>query len=90
MLHQRGLTKKNSKRMRERNKKCRHVVFQIDKSTCLSYNIAENELRYRRVSSQAFQSMIDEIALDFAIDLTVSFQPTHTFDFNFQDATTFA
>ena len=30
--------------------------------------------------------MIDEIVLYFAIDLTVRIQPTHTFDFNFQDA----
>ena len=61
-------------------------MSQIDKSTCLSYNNAENELGYRGVPPQAFQSMIDEIALNFAIDLTVRIQPTHTFDFNSQDA----
>ncbi len=61
-------------------------MSQIDKSTCLSYNNAEIELGYRGVPPQAFQSMIDEIALNFAIDLTVRIQPTHTFDFNSQDA----
>ena len=29
---------------------------------------------------------MDEIALDFAIDLSIEIQPTHTFDFNLQDA----
>ena len=81
MLHQRCLKKKNSKQRRERNKKRPHVVFQIDKSTCLSYNNAEIELGYRGVPPQAFQSMIDEIAFNFAIDLTV-----RILDFNSQDA----
>ena len=56
-------------------------MSQIDKSTCLSYNNAEIELGYRGVPPQAFQSMIDEIALNFAIDLTV-----RILDFNSQDA----
>ena len=30
--------------------------------------------------------MMDKIALDFAIDLSIEIQPTHTFDFNLQDA----
>ena len=29
---------------------------------------------------------MDEIALDFAIDLSIEIQPTHAFDFNSQDA----
>ena len=56
-------------------------MSQINKSTCLSYNNAEIELEYRGVLPQAFQSMIDEIALNFAIDLTV-----RILDFNSQDA----
>ena len=56
-------------------------MSQIDKSTCLSYNNAENELGYRGAPPQTFQSMIDEIALNFAIDLTV-----RILDFNSQDA----
>ena len=62
------------------------MTFQIDKSTCLSYNNALNDFGYKGVSSNALRDMLDDIQNDYAVDIEVEIQPTHTFDFNAQDA----
>ena len=80
------VTKKNSKERRGVGKKRPRVTFQIDNSTFLSYNNAENKFGYKGVASIAIRDLLDEIELDFAVDIDIQIQPTHTFDFNAQDA----
>ena len=62
------------------------VTIQIDKSTCLSYNLRENAFGYRGVPTNAFKELLREIEFAYAVNLDVQIQPTHTFDFNAQDA----
>ena len=83
---QRNLTKKNSKKRRGRKKNRPKVTLQIEKSTCLSYNLRENDFGYKGVPTNAFRDLLDEMELDFAVDISVEIQPAHTFDFNAQDA----
>ena len=86
MLHERGITKKNSKRQRGRNKAKLLVTLQIDKSTCLSYNFHKNEYGYNGVPTQAMKDLLDEISHEYAVEIQCDVQPTHTFDLNAQDA----
>ena len=45
-----------------------------------------NDFGYKGVSSNALRGMLDDIQNDYAVDIEVEIQPTHTFDFNAQDA----
>ena len=45
-----------------------------------------NDFGYKGVSSNALRDMLDDIQNDYAVDIEVEIQPTHTFDFNAQDA----
>ena len=51
-----------------------------------SYNNALNDFGYKGVSSNALRDMLDDIQNDYAVDIEVEIQPTHTFDLNAQDA----
>ena len=86
MLKDRGITKANSKKRRGKKKKRPQVTVQIDKSTCLSYNLRVNEFGYKGVPTGKMEDLMEEVAHEFAVDVKVDVQPTHTFDFNAQDA----
>ena len=45
-----------------------------------------NDFGYKGVSSNALRDMLDDIPNDYAVDIEVEIQPTHTFDLNAQDA----
>ena len=45
-----------------------------------------NDFGYKDVSSRALRDILDDIQNDYAVDIKVEIQPTHTFDFNAQDA----
>ena len=50
-------SKKNSKKRRGRKKNRPKVTMQIDKSTCLSYNLRENTFGYKSVPTNAFRNL---------------------------------
>ena len=63
-----------------------YFIVQMDKSTCQSYNHAENFFHYKGVPTKRTVLLLEEISETHGVFIMAVVQPTHCFDINGCDA----